>query len=293
MFSLEFRQSKDLISYLSNNRKRQLVIIAILMIIASLSEVASISLVIPFLGALTAPETIYQNQFFSPFIDYFNIESPEQLLLPFTIIFIIAVVSSATIRLLLLYVTVRFSHAAGHDLGANVYRKILYQSYSYHSNQNSSDVINGVVLKVNIITGGVIKPILTITSSVLLMVGIVGALIFIDIYTSLIAFASFALIYITVIRLTRNKIRDNSRNIANYSTLVIKSLQEGLGGIRDVLIDGTQNFFCKIYKNADIPMRKASGDNNIIAGSPRFIMEALGMTLIAILAYSLTINSKV
>ena len=145
--SLEIRQTKELFSYLTSKRKTQLSFIGILMIIGSLAEVASIGLVIPFLGAMTTPEALYESRFFSPFIHFFGISSPKQLLLPFTLIFIAAVIFSGIIRLSLTYVTIRFSHALGHDLGMNVYRRTLYQSYSYHSNQNSSEIINGIVLQ--------------------------------------------------------------------------------------------------------------------------------------------------
>ena len=66
---------------------------------------------------------------------------------------------------------------------------------------------------------------------------------------------------------------------------MIKSLQEGLGGIRDVLIDGTQKFYSKLYRDADLPLRRASGNNAFIGGGPRYVLEAVGMTLIASLAY--------
>ena len=79
-----------------------------------------------------------------------------------------------------------------------------------------------------------------------------------------------------------------SKIIADQSTQMIKSLQEGLGGIRDVLIDGAQHFYCKLYRNADLPLRRAAGDNAFIGGSPRYAMEAIGMTLIAGLAYVMT-----
>jgi ATP-binding cassette subfamily B protein len=71
---------------------------------------------------------------------------------------------------------------------------------------------------------------------------------------------------------------------------MVKSLQEGLGGIRDVLIDGTQQFYCQIYRNADLPLRRASGDNVFINGSPRYIMETIGMIMIAGLAYMMSLR---
>ena len=60
-----------------------------------------------------------------------------------------------------------------------------------------------------------------------------------------------------------------------------------MGGIRDVLIAGSQAAYCQIYRNADIPLRRAQGNNVFISASPRYAMEALGMILIAALAYSL------
>jgi ABC-type multidrug transport system fused ATPase/permease subunit len=69
---------------------------------------------------------------------------------------------------------------------------------------------------------------------------------------------------------------------------VNKAVQEGLGGIRDVLLDGTQSIYCDIYRRADYPLRMAMANNIFIAGGPRFFMEAVGMVLIATLAYSLS-----
>ena len=284
----DFSQIKELLSFLSSKRRTQLFLIGALMVVGSLAEVASIGLVIPFLGALTSPEVIYQKESLYPLINYFGINSPQELLFPFTVTFIVAVVISGIIRLLLLYVTIRFSHFVGHDLGVSIYRRTLFQSYSFHSSHNSSEIINGIVLKINTITGGVIRPLLTIMTSFLFIIGIVTALMFVDTKTSMLAFIGFGLIYFIVIKFTRNILQKNGQKIAFYSTQVIKSLQEGLGGIRDVLIDGTQNFFSTIYKDADISSRRASATNTFIGGSPRFILESLGMVVIAILAYSLT-----
>jgi hypothetical protein len=73
---------------------------------------------------------------------------------------------------------------------------------------------------------------------------------------------------------------------------MVKSLQEGLGGIRHVLIDGSQQFYCNIYRNADLPLRRASGNNQFISGSPRFAMEMVGMALIAVIAYTMSFREE-
>jgi ATP-binding cassette subfamily B protein len=212
---------------------------------------------------------------------------PHQLVLPITIAFIAAVLFAGTVRLTLLYAMTKFSYAAGADLSVNTYHRTLYQEYSTHVARNSSEVINGIIVKIGVAIG-IIRSVLTLVSSIILLIGIISALFIIDIKVALTASIGFGVLYWGVIRYTRVQLKENSQIIADKSTLMIKSLQEGLGGIRDVLIDGSQQFYCNLYRNADRPMRRASGTNIFIAQSPRYAMEALGMTLIAGLAYVMT-----
>ena len=258
------------------------------MIFASLSEVISVGAVLPFLGILTAPEQVYQFPLMQPIIQILGLTDSSQLIFPLTIFFIIAVLLAGTIRLLLLYVMTRLSFATGADLSISIYRRTLYQGYASHVSRNSSEVINGIITKTGTVINGIISPVLMLISSIILLIGITSALFVINIGVALTASVGFALLYWLVIRYTKNQLKLNSQIIADQSTQMIKSLQEGLGGIRDVLIDGTQQFYCKLYRNADLPLRRASGNNQFISGSPRYIMEAIGMTLIAGLAFMMT-----
>jgi ATP-binding cassette subfamily B protein len=88
--------------------------------------------------------------------------------------------------------------------------------------------------------------------------------------------------------MSRRRLHRNSQRIAYKQTQVVKALQEGLGGIRDVLLDGTQTIYCDTYRQADLSLRHAQGSNFFIGASPRPAMEATGMVLIAALAYALS-----
>jgi len=276
--------------HLSRRRQKQFLLIIILMFLASIFEVVSVGAVLPFLGVLTAPEELYQHSLMQPFIQKLQLTSPSQLLLPFTAIFIFAALISGFVRLLLLYSMTKFSHATGADLGINIYRRTLYQEYKVHIEQNSSKVINGIIAKTNTVIGGVISPILSLISSTVFIIFIMTALFTIDKVIALVSSVGFGGLYWAVIRYTRHQLKENSQCIADQSTQIIKSLQEGLGGIRDVLIDGSQEFYCKLYREADLPLRKASGMNTFISGSPRFVMEAIGISLIAGVAYFMSLR---
>jgi len=262
------------------------------MVMASLSEIVSVGAVLPFLGVLTAPEQVYEHVLIQPLIYFFELTEPNQLILPLTVLFIVAALFAGGVRLVLLYVMTRLSYATGADISIEIYRRTLYQNYSVHVKRNSSEVINGVISKTNIVIGGVLNPILMLISSIILLIGIVGVLFIINIQVALTIFVGFGLLYMLVIRYTRMQLKENGQIIASHSTQMIKSIQEGLGGIRDVLIDGSQEFYCNLYKNADLPFRRASGNNLFISSSPRYVMEAIGMVLIAVIAYFMVGQEK-
>ena len=276
---------------LNSRRRKQVFMLVALMIVASFAEIISLGSVLPFLGVITAPEQVYGHRYLQPIIIFFNITSPSQLIFPATVAFIVATLVAALIRLILLYSMTRFTFSVGADISIDVYRRTLYQDYLVHVSRNSSEVINAVVNKVNIVVNDVLFQILMLVSSVFIFLGIVSILFTINVMISSIAFTGFGLIYWIVIHFSSKRLEDNGVSIATNSTKLVKTLQEGLGGIRDVIIDGTQEFYSQVYHKADILQRRAQGENVFISSSPRLIIEGLSIALIAILAYYLSQKS--
>lgn len=273
--------------HMSLRRRQQFILLLILMVLASFAEIISIGSVIPFLGALTSPENFFANPLAQPLISFLKIESANQLIAPLTIVFCLSAILSGGVRLILLIFTTRLSFATGSDLGIDIYQKTLYQPYKVHISRNSSEIINGISNKANAIIYSIILPALTLVSASVMLLAILITLIYIDPIISFFTIFIFGSIYIVLSKYTRNNKIKNSQVIAKQSTQIIKSLQEGLGGIRDVLIDGSQHVYCEIFRRANAPLRDAQANNQVVGQSPRFIMEALGMVLIAGLAFYL------
>ena len=271
--------------YLDKRHKRRSVLIFILMIIVSFSEVISIGAILPFLGVLTSPELVYQNAFMQPIIQTLELSSANQLVLPLTIGFIVATLIAGVMRITLLNAINNFERVVGTDLNIDVYRNTLYQSYRDHIDRNSSYIVSLITKKTDVVIRGIFRAALTLVSSVLILIGIVSVLIMINVEVALGVLGGFGLIYWGITRYTRKRRAINSQRIANEHTKMIKVLQEGMGGIRDILINASQQFYCSLFRNSDVHLRRAIADNDFIALSPRFAIEALGMTLVAILAY--------
>ncbi len=275
--------------HLRRRRRRQFVFLVLLMMVAALADVVTLGAVLPFIGVLTSPETVWGNSLVQRFSDFFGITSPEDLILPFTLVFAGAAIFAGSARMLLLWTETRFAYSTAADLGIEVYRRTLYQPYSTHVTRNTGEIIAGV-FKVNVVVGGALVPVPRLFSSLVLVVSITAALVFVDPVVATIGLLGSAGAYAAITRLSRGRLRRNSERIAREQTQLVKALQEGLGGIRDVLLHGTQQVFSDMFGRADAPMRRAQGDNVFMGISPRFLLESLAMVLIAGLAYLMSLR---
>jgi ABC-type multidrug transport system fused ATPase/permease subunit len=155
---------KNFWCHIPKKRKSQLAALILLTILVSFAEIVSIGAVLPFLGALTAPDKILDIQFLQPFFNKLNIQNSSELIFPMTLIFIITAIISGIMRLILVWTQTRFAFAIGADISISVYRHSLYLPYSSHVSQNSSEFISGITNKTGMIVTQVILPILLIIS---------------------------------------------------------------------------------------------------------------------------------
>ena len=251
-----------------------------LTVFSSLAEVVSLGTVLPFIGILTQPEKVFTSPWLEGFVRLFGITSGADLVLPLTIGFAVAALIAGALRLLLLWASIRLGNATGVDLSIEVYRRTLYQAYSVHIARSSSEIISGITQKVGAASSILLSLVMAITSSAL-FIAILATLLAVDPIAAIFAATSFSTAYGIIAWYTRGRLVDNSRCIAHEQTQVVKALQEGLGAIRDILLDGTQKVYSNVYSNAIFRLQRAGGENTFINQAPRYMMEALGMALIA------------
>jgi ABC-type multidrug transport system fused ATPase/permease subunit len=276
----------SLFAHLSRRRRWQLVGLFLLLLVSALAEMATLGAVVPFLALLADPTVANKYPLLQTVLSWFGAEDGN-VLLSAGILFCMITISAAMIRMLTMWSSMRFSYGLGADIGGKVYRRTLYQPYSWHVSQNSSDVLAGID-KVNGVVSGILTPIIQGIVALVLVIGILVMLITIDWQTALIAGAGFTLMYgITTIALS-SQVKSNSQIISVNMSLRVQAVQEGLGGIRDVLLDGTQPIYQRRFAGFDYAMRRAQASNSVIGVSPRYIIEAAGMVLIVALAYWLS-----
>ncbi len=256
-------------------------------------EILGIASTYPFLGMLLSPQIQSSDnlifKFFDELLSFFSIDNR---LLFFAVIFCVLALFSGIMRILLIWLNTKVSLEIGCHLAAQIYKRTLYQPYSIHISRNSSELIDGLTTKINAIINGVISPLVTALSA-LIMVMIIGlSFLTVNYQITLVAITTFSLIYFLLAILTKTRKMNNSEVIARESTLVIKLIQDGLGGVRDIILGGYQSIFSNLYEKANHRLQNARASNQFLALTPRYVIESLAMTCCGFLVYVYASNGN-
>jgi ATP-binding cassette, subfamily B, bacterial PglK len=268
---------------LGPERRRQFRASLLLMILGALAEAATIGAVIPFLALIADPAQSEQIGAVRFVFGLLGWEAGTPLIFPATALLVSVALAAAAIRMALAWYSQKFVFRLGHDIGFAIYARMLRQPYSYHVQRNSAEVVAGME-KVQSAIFSVLMPLMQAVVSVFLGLFIIAALVAIDPVTALAAAAAMALVYLLVSFGTRSLLKRNSSIVDLRHTDRVKLVQEALGGIRDILLDRSQPIFEETFRRLDSQLRDAQAVNAFVARAPRFVVEAAGIALIALLA---------
>jgi len=269
----------------SRKRRRQLLSVAGLMLASCLAEMLSLGAVVPFLAVLAQPERIWVTGNAQALAAVFGLQQPVDLVLPLCLAFASAALIAGGVRLLALRATIALANGIGSDLSIEVYRRTLCQPYAVHLQHNSSEVISAIGSQVEQVVG-MLNGLLQLLTAGLVSLGLAGLMLWLNpavtLGVALVVGGGYGLAMV----LSRRQLQRLGPAIVRDQTQLIRSLQEGLGAIRDVILDGHQPAYTALYGQADRRLRQQRGQAQFLALAPRYGMEAVGLVAIALAALS-------
>lgn len=279
------RVLKVFFGVLSRKRKLQLIILIVLNISCSALELASIGAVSPFMLALTRPEIPFNYLVSSEAAQVLGIANAQAIVLPITIAFIVLMSLSALFRSIVLYFGTRFSFSLGSEISTACYRAYLNKPYLEVISDHTSEIINSIFVNINLVIYQIINPVTIFFSGLSLIVSLSVLMLIVNPTGAVAAFFFLAIFYFAIHILGKSRAKENGAKIDFESSRAIKALQDGIGGIRDIIIDGTQKAFLDLHSSADLNLRKLQGANQFISAFPRIGIEAAAMIVVAIAGY--------
>lgn len=291
-----FGQLVCLFRKLESRRRWQLSGVILFAILSSVLEALSIGALLPFLAMLSggqiAVESVFFDKLYGVFPAFPALRGSHGITTA-TVLFVGALLMAAGVRLMTSWMQARLSQTIGTEIGANIFRGIMYQPYLLHVSRNSSEIVAALTAKVGAVVVGIVSPALLLIQSIIIGIAIIAALFIVDRMVAGLVMGFFGLLYGLVIGFTKAHLSVYSLRISQTSSEIIKVLQESLGGIRDVLIDGSQEIYCKRFAEVDSALRRMQANIMIVNTAPRYLVETLGIIVLCIMGAYLVVRDGV
>lgn len=267
---------------LSPRRRRQLIAMQVLSVLAAAGEVANLGALLPFLRLLADPLKGLQE--LGPLAAPLQAVPSQHLLLSLGLAFIVVVVGTTALRVLTTRAQLRLSGLIAADVSDRVFSEVLRRPFRWHISHNSSAVLGHLTHDTEKVAE-TIKFVLVLAVNLAVVVLLGGALVSLAPAVMLVVATLMTLFYVLVFRLTRATMRfDGQRARTNFEAS-LQLAQEAIGGIRDVLLDQSQSFFLDAYRGRVRTYRLAQAANQTKAQVPRYLIE--GFAILVIVGLSL------
>jgi ABC-type bacteriocin/lantibiotic exporter with double-glycine peptidase domain len=254
------------------------------MVFCSLLEAASISAVVPFIGLLSGNAELTDKVSSLPLVGPVLTRENSDFLIV-TVIFVLSLLLSSFVRLAVLIFQIRVTYAIGSEASIDMFRQSLSKRYEDFISENSSEAMSGVITKSNSLIGECIFPTLNILLALFVASSVMATLIYLDPVIASVLFLFLFVIYGAISLSTLGILRVLSARIDSELNRLMRFLKEGLGSFKQIILDDSRDYFVRRFEDSELPLRRSLASVQIFSSGPRFLVEALSISCIAVFAY--------
>lgn len=266
---------------LSTACRRQFWILCLLMPVTAAAEMLTVAAIVPFLAAL--------DEFGQPtgnlpaLLEWLDGAMPVTGLTAAAILFVVAAMLAAALRLALSWLSLRFAAEVGHELNMEIQRRMLHQPYLFHLATHSSRLLASLEKVDELVLSFALRAIQAMSAAIIAL-AVIAALLLVDVLSAASAIVMVALLYGVATLSVRRRFQVNSDLQASALERRIQLVQENLGGIRDIILDRSQEVHLALFGAVDGRLMRARAEAIFLTSAPRFLIEGIGLGLIALAA---------
>ncbi len=280
-----FKLIKNLFKLLSPNQRKRFYALQFLVVIMSVFEILGVASIIPFMALVGDMSQLEQNTFIAEIYRQSGITSESQFvfwvgLCVLGLLFISMIISIFTIWGLSM-----FANKIGTEIADRLYTYYLKQGWLFHASGSSAQLTKKIATETMRVTGAVLVPLMQMNSKVILSLLMSISIFLYDPKVALIGLSIFAISYFFLFRGVRKRLNKNGIAISEVNEERFRLMNEGFGGIKDLLLMGRDNDFINRFNKSGKTLAYSQGTNAALAQAPRYFVEllAFGSMIILIL----------
>ena len=285
-----FKFIKQLFTLLNTSQRKRFYTLQILVVLMAFIEIIGVTSIIPFMALVGDMSQLQHDTIIAKVYQASGITSESQFVLSLGVgvlimLFISAIVSTFTIWRLSM-----FASGVGSEISTRLYTYYLKRGWLFHVSRSGAQLTRNIATESARVSSGIIMPLMQMNARIVLALFISLSIFIYDPKVAAIGLAVFAIAYFILFKIVRVRLQNNGRAISQVNEQRFRLMNEGFGGIKDILLLGRDKNFIKRFNQTSRTISYSQGTNAALTQVPRYFMELIAFGSIIALVLYLIVN---
>ena len=287
-----FKLLKKLFFLLTPSQRKRFYALQILVTLMAIVEIFGVASIVPFMALVGDMNQLQQDTFVAEIYQSSGINSESEFvfLLGVCVLFILLI--STIISMFTIWKLSMFAHKIGTEIADRLYTHYLRQGWLFHASGSSAQLTKKIATETLRVTGAVLVPLVHVNAKIILAVLMSLSIFIYDPKVAIIGLTLFALTYFVLFRGVRMRLARYGLAVSEVNEQRFRLMNEGFGGIKDVLLLGRDNDFIKRFNKTGNTLAHSQGTSTALIQAPRYLMELIAFgSMIALVLYLIITHS--
>jgi ATP-binding cassette, subfamily B, bacterial PglK len=273
--------------FLLGDSKKQAIFLIGLFLVSSLLDVVGISIIAPYIALIINPESIITSDIYISLVKWTNFDSDKDVIIFIGYILIIVFIFKAILGIFINKKILKYCYYRGYVIRTSLfsmYQNIPYSEYVLH---NKSDFIHRLQELTYAYSQIFLQSVLRFVSEIIVALIILLFLLYKEPYAVFLLSAVLIPIMYTYDLFFKDKASKLGVTSNESSRKIIKDINQGIEGLKEIRILGCENYFNKKVEDSSREYLQARVKEGVISGIPRYMVESSLVIFLVLLIFSL------
>ena len=278
-----FNLIKQLFTLLTPNQRKHFYALQILVIVSSFVEILGVVSIVPFMALVSDMSQLQQDTIFSQIYQLSGISSEMYFVFFLGLGVLVMLFFSAMVSMFTTWKASMFASEIGAEISTRLFTHYLRQNWLFHTFGSSSNLTKNIATDASRVSGGILMPLMQMNARILFSIFMSLSIFIYDPIVGLIGFTIFAGAYLILFKMVRVRLQINGKILSDVSGLRFRLINEGFGGIKDILLLGRDYDFVNRFKDTNQKLAYSLGTNQALSLVPRYFIELIAFSSIIML----------
>lgn len=266
---------RQLFFLLSNKQRKQFYLLQVLVVIMSFTELLGIASIAPFMALVGDTSILEKNNVLAILYEMSGITDPMSFIFYTGLLVLIALTVSTIVSMYTTWRLSLYGASVGIEIADQLYTYYMKENWQFHASGSSAQLTKQVSTEAMRITLGIVQPLMNMNAKIILALLISISIFIYNPLIAIIGLTVFVFAYFVLYKLVRKQLMIRGRELSEVSTERFRLMNEGFGGIKDVLLLNRSSDFIERFQNSGFIYARALGVNAGISQVPRYFMELI------------------